>query len=331
MAIIELEKVSYAYGKSKSARNEAIGDVSLKIEEGEYVGVIGHTGSGKSTLIKHLNCILKPTGGKIYIDGVDVWKDKTTVARNRQNVGLVFQYPEYQLFEETVEKDIAFGPKNLGLSADEVRFRVARAIEMVGLSSSLLGKNPFELSGGEKRRVAIAGILAMDPNPTNPALTVLIIAFIVSLITTIANKYLVDQDEMNEIQARSKKLTSELREAQKKGDGKKVAELQARQTEMMQDQSKMMTNSFKPMIVTFVPIILIFFWMRSSVISGLVIILPPSVYWVTLTPFWHFLGSFLYGGQATIPYGIGWLLWYMICTFGMSQILRKFLGFKQGF
>ena len=174
-------------------------------------------------------------------------------------------------------------------------------------------------------------ILAMDPNPTNPALTVLIIAFIVSLITTIANKYLVDQDEMNEIQARSKKLTSELREAQKKGDGKKIAELQAKQTEMMQDQSKMMTNSFKPMIVTFVPIILIFFWMRTSAISNLVIILPPSVYWVTLTPFWHFIGSFMYGGKATIPYGIGWLLWYMICTFGMSQILRKFLGFKQGF
>ena len=163
MAIIELENVSYAYDKSKSAQNEAIDDISFKIEEGEYVGVIGHTGSGKSTLIKHLNCILKPTGGKIQIDGVDVWRDKATVARNRQNVGLVFQYPEYQLFEETVEKDIAFGPKNLGLSADEVRFRVARAIKMVGLSSSLLGKNPFELSGGEKRRVAIAGILAMDP------------------------------------------------------------------------------------------------------------------------------------------------------------------------
>ena len=174
-------------------------------------------------------------------------------------------------------------------------------------------------------------ILAIDPNPANPALTVLIIAFIVSLITTIANKYLVDQDEMNEIQARSKKLTSELREAQKRGDGKKIAELQARQTEMMQEQSKMMTNSFKPMIVTFVPIILIFFWMRASVISNLVIILPPSVYWVTLTPIWHAIGSVLYGGKATITYGIGWLLWYMICTFGMSQILRKFLGFKQGF
>ena len=174
-------------------------------------------------------------------------------------------------------------------------------------------------------------LLALDPNPTNPALTVLIIAFIVSLITTIANKYLVDQDEMNEIQARNKAFQKELREAQKKGDGKRVAELQAKQTEMMQVQSKMMTNSFKPMIVTFVPIILIFFWMRTSAISHLVIILPPSVYWLTLTPFWHFLGGFIYGGKATIPYGIGWLLWYMICTFGMSQILRKFLGFKQGF
>ena len=174
-------------------------------------------------------------------------------------------------------------------------------------------------------------ILSIDPNPTNPALTVLIIAFIVSLITTIANKYLVDQDEMNEIQERNKAFQKELRDAQKRGDGKKIAELQARQTEMMQDQSKMMTNSFKPRIVTFVPIILIFFWMRTSVISGLVVILPPSVYWVTLTPFWHFIGHFLYGGNATIPYGIGWLLWYMICTFGMSQILRKFLGFKQGF
>lgn len=174
-------------------------------------------------------------------------------------------------------------------------------------------------------------LLSMDPNPTNPALTVLVIAFIVSLITTIANKYLVDQDEMNEIQARNKAFQKELREAQKKGDGKKVAELQAKQAEMMQDQTKMMSNSFKPMIVTFIPIILIFFWMRTSAISNLVIILPPSVYWLTLTPFWHFIGGFLYGGQATIPYGIGWLLWYMICTFGMSQILRKFLGFKQGF
>ena len=174
-------------------------------------------------------------------------------------------------------------------------------------------------------------ILALDPNPTNPALTVLIIAFIVSLITTIANKYLVDQEKMNEIQERNKAFQKELRDAQKRGDGKKIAELQAKQGEMMQDQTAMMSNQFKPMIVTFVPIILIFFWMRSSVISGLVITLPPAVYWLTLTPLWHAIGSVLYGGQATIPYGIGWLLWYMICTFGMSQILRKFLGFKQGF
>ena len=174
-------------------------------------------------------------------------------------------------------------------------------------------------------------ILALDPNPTNPALTVLIIAFIVSLITTVANKYLVDQDALNEKQKAMQDFNKELRDAQKRGDGKKIAELQAKQTEMMQDQSKMMSSQFKPMIVTFVPIILIFFWMRASAIHDLVIILPKTVYWVTLTPIWHVIGSFLYGGQATIPYGIGWLLWYMICTFGMSQILRKFLGFKQGF
>ncbi len=174
-------------------------------------------------------------------------------------------------------------------------------------------------------------ILAMDPNPTNPALTVLIIAFIVSLITTVANKYLVDQDELNEHQAKMKDLNKRMREAQKKGDGKELAKIQAEQTEMMKNQTAMMSNQFKPMIVTFVPIILIFFWMRSSAIHNLVIILPQTVYWVTLTPVWHALGSVLYGGKATIPYGIGWLLWYMICTFGMSQILRKFLGFKQGF
>lgn len=174
-------------------------------------------------------------------------------------------------------------------------------------------------------------ILALDPNPANPALTVLIIAFIVSLITTIANKYLVDQDELNAQQAEMKEFNARLRDAQKRGDGKEVAKLQAEQAELMKNQTAMMTNQFKPMIVTFVPIILIFFWMRSSAIHDLVIILPKTVYWVILTPVWHFIGSFMYGGQATIPYGIGWLLWYMICTFGMSQILRKFLGFKQGF
>ena len=174
-------------------------------------------------------------------------------------------------------------------------------------------------------------ILALDPNPQNPALTVLIIAFIVSLITTVANKYLVDQDKVNENQKKSRELSSRMREAQKKGDGKELAKLQAEQTEMLKNQNAVMMESFKPMLVTFVPIILIFFWMRTSIISNLVLILPAPAYWLTLTPFWHFIGQFLYGGKATIPYGIGWLLWYMICTFGMSQILRKFLGFKQGF
>ena len=163
LAMIELENVSYTYGKSKAAQNEVISNISFRVEAGEYVGVIGHTGSGKSTLIKHLNCILKPTRGKVYINGVDVWKDKKALAENRKNVGMVFQYPEYQLFEETVEKDIAFGPKNLGFDKDEVDLKVAQAIKMVGLSQSFLRKSPFELSGGEKRRVAIAGILAMDP------------------------------------------------------------------------------------------------------------------------------------------------------------------------
>ena len=174
-------------------------------------------------------------------------------------------------------------------------------------------------------------VLALDPNPQNPALTVVIVAFIVSLITNIANKYLVDQDKVNESQKKSRELSSRLREAQKKGDGKEIAKLQAEQTEMLKNQNEVMMQSFKPMIVTMVPIVLIFFWMRASPISHLVLILPTPAYWLTLTPFWHTIGSILYGGKATIPNGIGWLLWYMICTFGMSQILRKFLGFKQGF
>lgn len=174
-------------------------------------------------------------------------------------------------------------------------------------------------------------LVTLDPNPQNPVLTVLVVAFIVSLITTIANKFLVDQDKMNETQAKMKEFQKEVREAQKAGDGKKLVQLQQQQQEMMKAQTEMMGNSFKPMIVTLVPILLIFWWMRASVISGLLVTLPPSVYYITLTPIWHFFGHFLYGGDATIPFTIGWLLWYMICTFAMSQILRKFLGFKQGF
>lgn len=174
-------------------------------------------------------------------------------------------------------------------------------------------------------------LIQYDPTPQNPMLTVFVISTIIALVTSVANKLLVDQDEVNSIQAEMKEFNKKLREAQKKGDGKEVAKLQAQQPEMMQKQSKIMTSSFKPMFVTMLPILIIFWWMRSSVIKSLVVILPPSVYYVSLTPIWHFLGHFIYGGNATIPWGIGWLLWYMLCTFAMSQIIRKFLGFKQGF
>lgn len=164
MPIIELKDVTYFYDGTNNLESRAIRNVSFSVEKGEYVGVIGHTGSGKSTLIKHLNCILRPTYGKVYIDGVDVWANKKALSKIRRKVGLVFQYPEYQLFEETVEKDIAFGPKNLGLSKEETERRVVRAAQMVDIDRNLLFKSPFEISGGEKRRVAIAGILAMEPD-----------------------------------------------------------------------------------------------------------------------------------------------------------------------
>lgn len=163
MPVIELKNVTYVYNGADGLEGRAISNVSISVERGEYIGIIGHTGSGKSTLIKHLNCILKPTYGKVYIDGIDIWKDKKNLSKTRRKVGLVFQYPEYQLFEETIEKDIAFGPKNLGLSKHEIERRVVRAAQMVDIDKNLLCKSPFEISGGEKRRVAIAGILAMEP------------------------------------------------------------------------------------------------------------------------------------------------------------------------
>ena len=163
MAVIKTEHLSHVYSEGTPFVKMAIQDVNLSIEEGELVGVIGHTGSGKSTLIQHLNGLLKPTSGKIYIDGQDMWEDKSKLRDIRFKVGLVFQYPEYQLFEETVYKDIAFGPKNMGLSEEEVDRRVRRAAAFVNVGKDLLDKSPFELSGGQKRRVAIAGVLAMDP------------------------------------------------------------------------------------------------------------------------------------------------------------------------
>ncbi len=162
--IIEIKNLSYVYNPGTPFEKKALDDVSLGIEEGEFIGLIGHTGSGKSTLVQHLNGLMKPTSGEIIIDG-DSLSDKSTKLKNiRQKVGLVFQYPEHQLFEETIYKDIAFGPKNLGLPQEEVDERVRHAMELVGLDfEELKDRSPFELSGGQKRRVAIAGVVAMKP------------------------------------------------------------------------------------------------------------------------------------------------------------------------
>lgn len=163
MAVIKTENLSYVYGEGTPFRKVAVDNVNIDIEEGEFVGVIGHTGSGKSTLIQHFNGLLKPTSGKIFIDGEELWQDKEKLRPIRFKVGLVFQYPEYQLFEETVYKDIAFGPKNMGLDNMEIDWRVRETARLVGLPDKLLDKSPFELSGGQKRRVAIAGVMAMEP------------------------------------------------------------------------------------------------------------------------------------------------------------------------
>ncbi len=163
MAAIELEGVTYRYGIGTPFEKTAVDHVNLKIERGEFLGIIGHTGSGKSTLIQHLNGLLKPTEGTVRLDGTDIWADPKNMRQVRFQVGLVFQYPEYQIFEETVEKDIAFGPRNMGLSETEVTERVRETAEIIGLSPELLGRSPFLLSGGQKRRVAIAGVMAMRP------------------------------------------------------------------------------------------------------------------------------------------------------------------------
>lgn len=161
--VLETKDLSFLYSKGTTSQVAAINDINVQIERGELVGVIGHTGSGKSTLIEHFNAILKPTSGSVFLDGNDIWQDKRNVRSVRFKVGVCFQYPEYQLFEETVEKDISFGPKNMGLSENEISKRVREALNFVGLDESYLEKSPFDLSGGEKRRVAIAGVMAMEP------------------------------------------------------------------------------------------------------------------------------------------------------------------------
>jgi len=161
--MIKIENLNYVYQKDMPFETSALSDINLEIETGDFVALIGHTGSGKSTLIQHLNALIKPTSGKIEIDGCDITAPHTNLREVRRNVGLVFQYPEHQLFEETVYKDIAFGPSNMGLSEEEIKKRVYSAAESVGISEEMLEKSPFELSGGQKRRVAIAGVLAMEP------------------------------------------------------------------------------------------------------------------------------------------------------------------------
>ena len=161
--ILKVQNLNYIYSIGTPFQHQALEEISFSVYPGEFIGIIGHTGSGKSTLMQQLNGLLKPTSGKILLDGQDIWSDKKLTRQARFRVGLVFQYPEYQLFEETVYKDIAFGPKNMGLSAEEIDRRVRESAAIVGLTEAQLQVSPFDLSGGQKRRVAIAGVLAMEP------------------------------------------------------------------------------------------------------------------------------------------------------------------------
>ena len=163
MTVLETKELSYIYSAGSPFERQALKDVSVRFQQGELVGIIGHTGSGKSTLIQHLNGLLRPTAGQVLLEGHDIWEKPKEIRAVRFRVGMVFQYPEYQLFEETVRRDIAFGPRNMGLSEEKIAVRVQRAAEDVGLRPELLDKSPFELSGGEKRRAAIAGVMAMEP------------------------------------------------------------------------------------------------------------------------------------------------------------------------
>ena len=161
--ILQVQNLTYTYSAGTPFEHKALDNMNFSVERGEFIGIIGHTGSGKSTLMQHLNGLLKPTSGSVLLDGKDIWSDKKLTRQARFRVGLVFQYPEYQLFEETVYKDIAFGPKNMGLAKDEIDRRVREAAGFVGLTEAQLQVSPFDLSGGQKRRVAIAGVIAMEP------------------------------------------------------------------------------------------------------------------------------------------------------------------------
>ncbi len=164
MSIIDVKNLSFTYGIGTPFEKTAVDGLNLSINEGEVVGLIGHTGSGKSTFVQMLNGLIKPTSGQVFFEGKDIWEKPKEIRKIRFRVGMVFQYPEYQLFDETVYKDISFGPKNKGLNDDEIDKTVRRSASFVGLSDNLLDKSPFDLSGGEKRRAAIAGVIAMDPD-----------------------------------------------------------------------------------------------------------------------------------------------------------------------
>lgn len=161
--VLELKNLSYVYGTGTPFEKTAVNNLSLSIEKGEFIGIMGHTGSGKSTLVQILNGLMKPTSGQVLLDGEDIWANPKDIRKIRFKVGMVFQYPEYQLFEETVAKDIAFGPTNMGKSGAELEKAVNDAARFTGLKDELLEKSPFDLSGGEKRRAAIAGVIAMNP------------------------------------------------------------------------------------------------------------------------------------------------------------------------
>ena len=161
--ILKIENLTYVYSPGTPFEKKAVDDVSLTVHKGEFLAVIGHTGSGKSTLIQHLNALLKPTSGRVLLHGRDLWESKEVTRDARVRVGLVFQYPEHQLFEETVEADVSFGPKNMGLPPEEIHRRVVESLAACGMGEDMLKKSPFDLSGGQKRRVAMAGVLAMEP------------------------------------------------------------------------------------------------------------------------------------------------------------------------
>ena len=161
--ILEVKNLTHTYDEATPFKFNAVDDISFSVNEGEIIGIIGHTGSGKSTLVEHLNGLLKPTSGNVLFEGKDIWENPKDIKNIRSKIGLVFQYPEYQLFEETVYKDIAFGPKNMGLAGDELKKRVIDTCKLLDIDLSYLEKSPFDLSGGEKRRVAIAGVMAMNP------------------------------------------------------------------------------------------------------------------------------------------------------------------------